>query len=138
MIIMFESDNPFDEIFEHPKEKEEPACNTCINFKRGRAFSCKLKNIAVPYYGYCNKYKEYTGKRLVDISVLKKQDFQDFSPDDVLYAIDNTPNVDAVEVVRCKDCKYWEDNKYCATRVIDNETEPNDYCSWGQKREDKE
>lgn len=27
--------------------------------------------------------------------------------DSFLYAIRNAPAVDAVEVVRCKDCKYW-------------------------------
>lgn len=32
--------------------------------------------------------------------------------DDVFVAIDNAPTIDAVKVVRCKDCKYLERN-YC-------------------------
>ena len=48
------------------------------------------------------------------------------------------PTVDAVEVVRCKDCKYWrysdcqcqnDSHGYCPISE-------NDFCSRGEKRED--
>ena len=43
--------------------------------------------------------------------------------------------VDAVEVVRCKDCKYWN-NPYCnhsESTMLD--TQENDFCSYGKRRE---
>lgn len=58
--------------------------------------------------------------------------------------IESIPAVDAVEVCRCGDCKYKDDGidedghpflkclhgrSYGGTRI-------NDYCSWGQRRED--
>lgn len=44
--------------------------------------------------------------RPIDADELKRQDFQDFSNTDVWYAIDNCPTIDAVPVVRCKDCHH--------------------------------
>lgn len=43
--------------------------------------------------------------------------------------------VDAVEVVRCKDCKYWN-NPYCnhsESTMLD--TQENNFCSYGKRRE---
>ena len=58
------------------------------------------------------------------------------------------PTVDAVEVVRCKDCKYyregkiWEGVKFCF-RLRGNDGEPvgynfcdDDFCSRGERRND--
>lgn len=42
------------------------------------------------------------------------------------------PTIDAVEVVRCKDCKYYEGkNTYCANDIL---ATPYDYCSRGERR----
>lgn len=46
--------------------------------------------------------------------------------------IDNTPTIDAVEVVRCKDCQYHE---WCIPKQGRTE---NDYCSRGKRRDDDE
>ncbi len=48
--------------------------------------------------------------------------------------IDEEPIVDAVPVVRCKDCKYKEGNAcdYSAVWV-----RPNGYCQWGERKEDE-
>ena len=53
--------------------------------------------------------------------------------------IDIQPTVDAVEVVRCKDCK-WRGGLGCAVRIVDESDRPkdDDYCSWGERREDAE
>ena len=43
------------------------------------------------------------------------------------------PTVDAVEVVRCKDCGHYHENVcpiWCYT-----ETKPDDFCSYGERRE---
>ena len=61
-----------------------------------------------------------------------KQDFADM--------ISNVPTVDAVEVVRCKDCKwlYDEMDDYCCrshrglVRICENS-----FCSYGKRKEDK-
>ena len=49
-------------------------------------------------------------------------------------AIERVPTVDAVEVVRCKDCKYRVGSAcdYSAVWV-----RPNGYCQWGERREDE-
>ena len=50
------------------------------------------------------------------------------------------PTVDAVEVVRCKDCKYWQDNNdgypHEECRWGNGETpDANDFCSYGERKE---
>lgn len=57
---------------------------------------------------------------------------------DLVDAFADVPSADVMEVVRCKYCKYWQDNnggyphKEC--RWNENET-PNtdDYCSYGER-----
>ena len=67
---------------------------------------------------------------------------RNFYPVLVASAIKNTPTVDAVEVVRCKDCKYsriCRDNKlecdilYPSLSWVEND----DYCSYGERKVDK-
>lgn len=63
-------------------------------------------------------------------------------------ALQDTPTVDAVEVVRCKDCKYYNlsellgPNKFCfrlkhptENRVIGYNFAPDDFCSYGERRD---
>lgn len=55
-------------------------------------------------------------------------------------ALADAPAVDAVEVVRCMDCKYyrdWEDGDItCAFWTIqwDVSTEPDGFCRYGERR----
>lgn len=58
--------------------------------------------------------------------------------------IKELPSADAVEVVRCKDCKhrvYTDDGESCPDDIVcdlwesDGFTET-DYCSWGERRPD--
>lgn len=47
------------------------------------------------------------------------------------------PTVDAVPVIRCKDCKHWQcddDETYCDELGIFN-TDMNSYCSYAKRRE---
>lgn len=88
--------------------------------------------------------------RLIDADKLEKQEywgnercFDYVDAED----IDNAPTVDAVPVVRCKDCKYYKEsrvlapNKFCFR--LKHHTEPgkigynfagNDFCSRGVRR----
>lgn len=69
---------------------------------------------------------------------------------DIYSAIENAPTVDAVPVVRCKDCKHsglYEDGTvFCKLHSERGEheerhgsysvwMEPDDFCSYGEKRE---
>lgn len=70
------------------------------------------------------------------------------------YCINNIKPVDAVEVVRCKDCKYrgdypcpmyydeytqWDDDGYIESEWIDHDkTVDNGFCHMGEKRDDDE
>ena len=50
--------------------------------------------------------------------------------------IDNAPTIDAVPVVRCKDCKWF--NRFgCAVEIVDFTDRPteNDYCSFGERKD---
>ena len=48
-------------------------------------------------------------------------------------AVKNAPAVDAVEVVRCKEC-YKRNKSWCPMR--DNGMRENDFCSYGERRAD--
>ena len=61
----------------------------------------------------------------------------------IVSAIRNAPTVDAVEVVRCKDCKYWdcygegESHKGdCLELKLDTCIYEDDYCSYGERKEE--
>ena len=56
--------------------------------------------------------------------------------------IQNAPTADVVEVVRCKDCKYYEQDPYnpepdmmCRHWCDWLPTDPDDYCSYGERKE---
>jgi hypothetical protein len=57
----------------------------------------------------------------------------------------NAPTVDAVEVVRCKDCKYWWKESETCTHPLCCESwmcvmqaPIHHYCSYGEKRGDSQ
>lgn len=59
----------------------------------------------------------------------------------VLGKLDAAPTVDAVEVVRCKDCEYSYDeiNYLCCSHGVccDCEVPPNFYCPEGKRKENE-
>ena len=54
--------------------------------------------------------------------------------------LNNAPTIDAVPVVRCKDCKHYEIHK---PKVLENcerkgyiiPMKPDDFCSYGERKE---
>jgi hypothetical protein len=55
------------------------------------------------------------------------------------------PTVDAVPVIRCKDCQYWMKNPYRESSVfglcfkhkdIAIATDETDWCSWAERKEE--
>lgn len=47
--------------------------------------------------------------------------------------IDAISAADVVEVVRCKDCKYFSEFQHCGVLGF---CEPNEYCSRGERRKE--
>ena len=48
------------------------------------------------------------------------------------YMLDQMETIDAVEVVRCKDCKYW-DHGDCYRLEL---SRPDDFCNYGEVKEE--
>lgn len=88
---------------------------------------------------------------LIDRAALKIDAWERLS--DAVRDLDKAPSVDAVAVVRCKDCECWdEENKggraklgtlVCACDNWSNQedgyfryTRPDDFCSYGERRTD--
>lgn len=58
--------------------------------------------------------------------------------------IHDMPTADVVEVVRCKDCRYWQEyqeghypNELCPWDKNET-TDEDDYCSFGERKEEDE
>ena len=53
-------------------------------------------------------------------------------------AIERVPTVDAVEVVRCKDCRWFENDGYHTNcQIMRFCVEAEDYCSRGERRKNE-
>ena len=77
-----------------------------------------------------------------------------FSRKTIKHMIDMARTVDAVPVIRCKDCKHWlphtqfgydadyeEYHNYCKRHLPDDDfyafiKEAEDYCSWAERKEE--
>ena len=99
---------------------------------------------------YIEREKLY--KRISDIRIyvsVARQSGKDlagellkFYREGVLKAIADAPAADVVEVVRCKDCKYFTQDKI-ADEIMDRcvyfggmvSIAPDDFCSYGERRE---
>lgn len=76
---------------------------------------------------------------LIDRDKLLNSMFAD-DPKDFFVYIADFPYVDAVEVVRCKDCKYSKEysDKQLDCKWFDTLVFPNGFCSNGKRREANE
>ena len=94
-----------------------------------------------------------TEKRLIDADALLDR-FSElaskYKPEGDLFFLDaiadeimDAPTVDAVEVVRCKDCKWCRYSKVHDVQWCDHESGlcdaivGNEYCSYGERRTDE-
>lgn len=75
--------------------------------------------------------------RYIDATLLKAEftgNFIDtYSPALIKAIIDGQPTADVVQVVRCKDCKYFSEFQHCGVLGF---CEPNEYCSRGERRKE--
>ena len=69
------------------------------------------------------------------------QNWHSYTKMDFCGWIDNAPTVDAIEVVRCKDCqffhKYGFKLEYTECIHFDCEVAEDGYCYWAKRREDE-
>lgn len=82
--------------------------------------------------------------RLIDADALKKEnerllhcDFPYLSETTLEELIDEAPTIDAVPVIRCKDCKWWKFNGreyYCDEKDAMVEPCENDFCSLAERK----
>ena len=72
-------------------------------------------------------------KRLIDANALLEKLKKTSRYFTVKFDIEEAPTVDAVEVVRCKDCISHKLNGRCA--LLDIVMGGNDFCSYGERRE---
>lgn len=78
--------------------------------------------------------------RLIDAEELELQ--FDVSVEDIIAKeiIRNAPTVDAVPVVRCKDCKYYKPDEYeCGCDFAGGlpYVKAGDFCSYGERKVDE-
>ena len=79
------------------------------------------------------RYIDVDNVKLKGISVFD-QNLEILIPlSDVRKSLQMTPTADVVEVVRCKDCKYFSEFQHCGVLGF---CEPNEYCSRGERRKE--
>ena len=89
------------------------------------------------FYNYYDCVNEFTSK-----NGYRGDTLMDYEVADMIYdCIEDAPTVDAVEVVRCKDCKHFDehtskchvfsDNEY----IVQLEVDSDHFCSYGERRE---
>lgn len=73
--------------------------------------------------------------RLIDADALKKKISDVYENKNIHQMIDEIPSVDAVPVVRCKDCKYYPDGNGTTKWLPCREmiTRANWFCADGEK-----
>ena len=76
--------------------------------------------------------------KFIDYGHLNNPNEKLYSENDIREMIDMTPTIDAVPVIRCKDCKHY----YALNEVRGNCSEYNfiekislDYCSWAERKD---
>lgn len=82
--------------------------------------------------------------RLIDADELEAE-FAGRPPDwystgTILRSIDSAPTIDAVPVVRCRECKHWSEHPEgylgVCSFISRNFVMENGYCAWGERKED--
>lgn len=86
--------------------------------------------------------KSSNGKRLIDAEAFLEKMKRTSRYFDVVFDVEEMPTVDAVEVVRCCECKWWhedDDVGYCDNPDgLDNYAKPDEFCSYGERKEGAE
>ena len=91
--------------------------------------------------------KQSSERRLIDANAFLKdiltagigKTIIEYSESDIGYMIRKRPTVDAVEVVRCRECKHCDpENHHCDHHMgtaAPLRRKPDDFCSYGERKE---
>lgn len=60
-----------------------------------------------------------------------------FGNDNLESRLKRLPSADVVEVVRCKDCKFWDSGCRWCELWGDTQEYDNGYCSYGERKDDE-
>ena len=80
----------------------------------------------------------------IDVGHLRHSGELCYSETEVANLLLHAPTVDAVEVVRCRDCKHykpqkksahWENRTNYCNRIVTIKVQPYDFCSYGERKE---
>lgn len=78
---------------------------------------------------------EYIDRKTV-VDIIQTAGFWETEDMEVaITCVEQTPTVDAVPVVRCKDCFYYQDDRSCGWNGSTGWA-PDDYCSYGKPKGD--
>ena len=93
------------------------------------------------FYNYYDCVNEFTSKNGYRGETLMDYEVADMIED----CIDNAPTVDAVEVVRCKDCMWFDtedeladvfrQERHCFCTEMNNYVSENGFCSCGERKD---
>lgn len=78
--------------------------------------------------------------RLIDADAfVAKLDHVPMIQEAIRKAMDTMPTIEQPEIIRCKDCKFWQDNNggypNMNCRWIDDETpDADDFCSYAERK----
>lgn len=74
--------------------------------------------------------------RLIDADALLEKMKKTDRYFNIKFDIEDAPTVDAVEVVRCKDCRYFDENdcleQFYWCNFSEDRRTPDDFCSYGE------
>lgn len=78
--------------------------------------------------------------RLIDADALPKYTGYALSANEVAGAVENAPTIDAVPVVRCRDCKHryvdGDNVRFNLCMLIHNRVQPDDwFCADGERKD---
>ena len=91
--------------------------------------------------------KATNDKRLIDANAFLKdiltagigKTIIEYSESDIGYMIRKRPTVDAVEVVRCRECKHCDPENYHCDHPMGTaaplKRKPDDFCSYGERKD---
>ena len=122
--------------------KQRKVLITITYNEMGIIIDTKAEEVAQPnLQPICNQLATDTISRQAAIDALCRECSGNCIPCDSfpcgeVEAIQKLPSADAVEVVRCKDCKWFNDIG-CSIRIVDDSDKPteNDYCSFGEQKD---
>ena len=76
----------------------------------------------------------------------QKGEIEDWEFDSIINYLDGAPTINTVEIVYCKDCKWFADNNggewygckmFHVVRITPEDApKPDDFCSYGERRDD--